>query len=103
MVPKDKDASLSTVWIVVPIAFDPYEGHGWDGTGYVAVTAEAAVFFPVNHCVDRVIVEALLILLVAQYPVVLVCFFVIGRRHEGGGTVAYEGAGGDERCVGLAR
>ena len=34
--------------------------------GCVAVTEEASVFFPIDHGVDQVIAEALLLLLVAE-------------------------------------
>ena len=71
--------------------------------GCVVVAAEAWVILPLNHCVERVIAEALLLLLVAQYPGVPVWMVVMVFCCEGGGTVANKGAGGDEQCTGLVR
>ena len=54
------------------------------------VAAEASVFLLVDHGVDQVIAEALLLLLVANNSGVLVWVVGICCRHEGGGTVAEE-------------
>ena len=60
------------------------------------VAAEASVFLLVDHGVDQVIAEALLLLLVAENSGVLVWVVGMDRRHEGCGTVADEGTGRDE-------
>ena len=59
------------------------------------VAAEASLLLPVNHCVDRVIAEALFILLVYLYPGVPVWMVGMGCCRERGGTVVDKGDGGD--------